>query len=56
VSDFEQHLGEATVYGYALPRPQGGNNTLATVRVLEQATEEKLRIVRKYLPEIVRRS
>jgi hypothetical protein len=52
VSDFEQHLGEATVYGYALPRPAGGNGILGTVRVLEQATPERLRIIRKYLPEI----
>jgi hypothetical protein len=52
MTDYEQHLGEATVYGYALPRPTGGNGIIGTIRVLEEATPERLRVIRKYLPEI----
>jgi hypothetical protein len=52
VSDFEQHLGETTIWGHALPRPAGRDGIIGTVRVLQQATKEKLRIVRRHLPEI----
>jgi hypothetical protein len=52
MTDYEHDLGQATVYGYALPRPTGGNGILGTIRVLQQATPETLRVVRRHLPEI----
>jgi hypothetical protein len=52
MTDHELHLGESTIWGHALPRPAGGDGILGTVRVLEQATPERLRVVRRHLPQI----